>query len=85
MPMHLDQPLNGRLVEEVDVAIEVIQDENGRLNKEAIAQVIRKIVVEKSGEDIRIKAREFSEKIRMNGGEEIDKVVKELFQLCKDR
>ncbi|KAL7252744.1 hypothetical protein ACSBR1_007335 [Camellia fascicularis] len=85
MPMHLDQPLNARLVEEVGVAMEVIRDENGRLNREAIAQVIRKIVVEKSGEDIRIKAREFSEKIRMKGEEEIDEVVKELFQLCKDR
>ncbi|CAL5363374.1 unnamed protein product [Camellia sinensis] len=29
MPMHLDQPLNARLVEEVGVAMEVIQDENG--------------------------------------------------------
>ncbi|CAL5365381.1 unnamed protein product [Camellia sinensis] len=65
MPMHLDQPLNARLVEEVGVAMEVIRDENGRLNREAIAQVVRKIVVEKSGEDIRIKSREFSEKIRM--------------------
>ncbi|XP_028071458.1 beta-D-glucosyl crocetin beta-1,6-glucosyltransferase-like [Camellia sinensis] len=85
MPMHLDQPLNARLVEEVGAAMEVIRHENGRLSREVIAQVIRRIVVEKSGEDIRIKAREFSEKIRMKGGEEIDKVVKELLQLCKDR
>ncbi|XP_028095905.1 beta-D-glucosyl crocetin beta-1,6-glucosyltransferase-like [Camellia sinensis] len=85
MPMHLDQPLNARLVEEVGVAMEVIRDENGRRNREAIAQVIRKIVVEKSGEDKRIKARELSEKIRMKGEEEIDEVIKELFQLCKDR
>ncbi|CAL5363386.1 unnamed protein product [Camellia sinensis] len=83
MPMHLDQPLNARLVEEVGVAVEVNRDINGRLNRENITQVIRKVVLEKSGEDIRIKAREFSEMIRMKGEEEIDEVVKELHQLCK--
>ncbi|KAL7252770.1 hypothetical protein ACSBR1_007355 [Camellia fascicularis] len=83
MPMHLDQPLNARLVEEVGVAMEVNRDINGRFNREDISQVIRKVVVEKSGEDIRIKAREFSEKIRMKGDEELDEVVEELLQLCK--
>ncbi|KAL7252771.1 hypothetical protein ACSBR1_007356 [Camellia fascicularis] len=83
MPMHYDQPFNARLVEEIGAAVEVNRDINGRLNREDIAQVIRTVVVEKSGEDIRIKAREYSEKIRMKGEEEIDEVVEELLQLCK--
>ncbi|KAL7228527.1 hypothetical protein ACSBR2_007282 [Camellia fascicularis] len=83
IPMHLEQPLNAKLVEELGVAVEVSRDINGRLNREEIAQVIRKVVVEKSEEDVRIKAREFSEKIRMKGEEQIDEVVEELLQLCK--
>ncbi|THG02429.1 hypothetical protein TEA_015143 [Camellia sinensis var. sinensis] len=83
IPMHLDQPTNARLVEETSVAVEVNRDINGRLNREEIAQLIRKVVDEKSGEGLRIKAREFSEKIRMKGEEEIDELVEELLQLCK--
>ncbi|KAL7252766.1 hypothetical protein ACSBR1_007351 [Camellia fascicularis] len=83
IPMHLEQPLNAKLVEELAVGVEVSRDMNGRLNREEIAQVIRKVVVEKSGEDTRIKAREFSEKIRMQGEEQIDDLVAELLQLRK--
>ncbi|KAL7252765.1 hypothetical protein ACSBR1_007350 [Camellia fascicularis] len=83
IPMHLEQPLNAKLVEELGVGVEVSRDMNGRLNREEIAQVIRKVVVEKSGEDTRIKAREFSEKIRMQREEQIDDLVAELLQLRK--
>ncbi|GFS43027.1 UDP-glucosyl transferase 72E1 [Actinidia rufa] len=40
--------------------------------------------VEKDGEDVRIKARQFGERIRMKGEEEIDGVVEELVQLCNE-
>ncbi|XP_057471281.1 UDP-glucosyltransferase 29-like [Actinidia eriantha] len=84
MPMKHEQPMNGRLAEDVGVAVEVKRDENGKLNREEIAQVIRKVVVEKDGEDVRIKAREFSERMRTKGEEEIDGLVEELVQLCKE-
>ncbi|KAL7224506.1 hypothetical protein ACSBR1_025878 [Camellia fascicularis] len=81
IPMHLEQPLNAELVEEFGVAVEVGRDINGRLDREEITQALRKVVVEKSGEGIRIKARNFGENIRMKGDEVIDGVVKELLQL----
>ncbi|KAL7228522.1 hypothetical protein ACSBR2_007277 [Camellia fascicularis] len=84
IPMHLEQPLNAKLVEEVGVAVEVSRDINGRLDREEITQALRKVVVEKSGEDIRIKARNFGENIRMKGDEVINGVVEELLQLCKN-
>ncbi|KAL7252764.1 hypothetical protein ACSBR1_007349 [Camellia fascicularis] len=84
IPMHLEQPLNAKLVEEVGVAVEVSRDINGRLDGEEITQALRKVVVEKSGEDIRIKARNFGENIRMKGDEVINGVVEELLQLCKN-
>ncbi|KAK9282956.1 hypothetical protein L1049_011181 [Liquidambar formosana] len=81
MPMQLDQPINARLVEEVGVGVEVKRKEDGRLDRKEIAKRIRKVVVEKSGEDVRRNARELSEKMKRKGDEEIDKVVQELLQV----
>ncbi|XP_059278951.1 UDP-glucosyltransferase 29-like [Lycium ferocissimum] len=83
MPMHLDQPLNARLVEEVGVGLEVVRDKDGKLDSETIAQVINKVVLDKSGESMRAKAKKMSETIRAKGDEEIDDVVQELLKLCK--
>ncbi|GLT67409.1 hypothetical protein SLA2020_397230 [Shorea laevis] len=57
VPMHLDQPLNARLVEEVGVGVEVKRDVNGKLEREKVANVIREVVEEKGGEGVRRKAK----------------------------
>lgn len=82
VPVQLDQPVNARLIEEVGVGVEVRRDEStGGLQREEIAQVIRKVVLEKDGEGLRTKAREFSDIIRLKKDEEIDGVVDELVRL----
>ncbi|KAG5533068.1 hypothetical protein RHGRI_027338 [Rhododendron griersonianum] len=85
MPMHIDQPLNARLVEDVGVGVEVKRDETGRLGRKEIARVIRRIVVEKHGMEVRNKARELSEKMAMKEVEEIDEVVEEMVRLSGKR
>ncbi|XP_058182565.1 UDP-glucosyltransferase 29-like [Rhododendron vialii] len=85
MPMHLDQPFNARLVDEVGVGMEVKRDETGRLDREEIARVITSIVVKENGTKFRNKARELSENITMKEVEEIDGVVEEVVQLCGKR
>lgn len=85
VPMHLDQPLNARLVEEVGVGVEVRRDVNGKLKREKVANVIREVVEEKGGEGVRRKAKEVKEKMRNNGEEEIDGVVEELVKLCRKK
>ncbi|KAH7841162.1 hypothetical protein Vadar_026446 [Vaccinium darrowii] len=85
MPMHLDQPLNARLVEDVGVGMEVKRDDNGRLDRKEIARVITRIVLEKNGKEVRNKARELSEKITAKEVEEIGGVVEEVVQLCGKR
>ncbi|CAK9137496.1 unnamed protein product [Ilex paraguariensis] len=85
IPMHIDQPLNSRVAEEVGVGVEVVRDNNGKLHREEIAQVIRKVVVEENGEGVRRKAREMSEKFKMKGEEGIEVVVEELLKLCKKK
>ncbi|KAH7845206.1 hypothetical protein Vadar_021757 [Vaccinium darrowii] len=82
MPMHLDQPLNARLVEDIGVGMEVKRDDNGRLDRKEIARVMTRIVVEKNGKEVRNKARELSEKITAKEVEEIGGVVEEVVQLC---
>ncbi|KAL1827971.1 hypothetical protein ACET3Z_006383 [Daucus carota] len=85
MPMHIDQPFNTVVVKEVGVGQEVERDEDGRFRREEIAKVIRNVVIEKSGEIVRRKAKEMREMIREKGEKEIDEVVGELVNLCKEK
>ncbi|KAL7138433.1 hypothetical protein ABFS83_10G163600 [Erythranthe nasuta] len=83
MPMHVDQPINARLVEDVGVGVEVLRDKNKRFRREAVAEVIRRVVVEGSGKFVRKRAADVGAKLRgKRGDEEIDEVVKELVGLC---
>ncbi|KAH7840322.1 hypothetical protein Vadar_015551 [Vaccinium darrowii] len=85
VPMNNDQPVNAKLVEEVGVGLEVRRnDQNKRIDRDNIAQVIKKVVKDESGVDVRMKAREFSEIIRMKGERDIDGLVDELVQLCNE-
>ncbi|KAI8539695.1 hypothetical protein RHMOL_Rhmol09G0202900 [Rhododendron molle] len=84
MPMKHDQPISGKVVEDVGVGLEVKRDENKKLNREDIAQVIRKVVKDESGVRVRSKARELSEIIRMKGEKAIDGLVEEFVQLCNE-
>ncbi|WMV53592.1 hypothetical protein MTR67_046977 [Solanum verrucosum] len=85
MPMHIDQPMNARIVEYIGMGVEALRDENGKLQSEEIAKVIREVVIEESGEGVRKKTKELSEKMNMKGDEEIDGVVEELVALCNNK
>ncbi|KAL3833090.1 hypothetical protein ACJIZ3_007826 [Penstemon smallii] len=82
MPMHLDQPLNARLLVQLGVGMEVVRNDFGMLEREDVAAVIRMVVVDGGGEVVRKKAKEMSEKISAKGDEEIDEVVEEFVKLC---
>ncbi|KAK4414632.1 Beta-D-glucosyl crocetin beta-1,6-glucosyltransferase [Sesamum alatum] len=78
MPMHLDQPLNARLVVEIGVGDEVVRNKFGRLEKEEVC------IEGGRGAAVRKNARAMSEKMMAKGVEEIDEVVKELVKLCSN-
>ncbi|KAL2549075.1 UDP-glycosyltransferase 91C1 [Forsythia ovata] len=82
MPMHLDQPMNAKLVVELGVGVEVVRDEKGRLQREEIAKVINDLVIGTIGENVRRKVREQRDNTRSRRKEEMDGVVQELAQLC---
>ncbi|XP_055830793.1 UDP-glucosyltransferase 29-like [Solanum dulcamara] len=84
LPMQHEQPLNARLlVNEVGVGLEIQRDEEGNIGKEEVAKIVREMVFEKSGETVRKKAKEFSEKMRENGENDMERVVDELVNLYK--
>ncbi|XP_019180270.1 PREDICTED: beta-D-glucosyl crocetin beta-1,6-glucosyltransferase-like [Ipomoea nil] len=83
LPLHLDQPGNARLVEEIGVGVEAMKGENGEIKREEIAKALRKVAMEKSGEEMKKKARELSVKMRLSGEKMIDEAVDKLIQLCR--
>ncbi|KAL2554775.1 UDP-glycosyltransferase 91B1 [Forsythia ovata] len=82
LPMHLDQPLNARFVAEMGLGEEVVRKKEENLEREGVARVIRKVVMEKEGENMRRKVKELSEKMRGKGEEEIGGVMEEIVKLC---
>ncbi|GFP89659.1 beta-d-glucosyl crocetin beta-1 6-glucosyltransferase [Phtheirospermum japonicum] len=81
LPMHLDQPINARLVGNVGVGVEVLRDGHGRLHGETLAAVIKHVVVEASGENVRNTAARMKEKLRSKGDDEMDDVSNEIISL----
>ncbi|KAH9704405.1 glycosyltransferase [Citrus sinensis] len=82
MPMHVDQPLNARLVEDVGIGLEVRRNKCGRIQREEMARVIKEVVMEREGEKWERKTREMGEKIKEKGEEEIEWVADELIHIC---
>ncbi|XP_052192453.1 UDP-glucosyltransferase 29-like [Diospyros lotus] len=85
VPMHLDQPVNARLVAETGSGVEVERGADGKLERQRVAEVIKHVVFDDAGEDVRKKARELGETLTMKGEEDIDAVVEELVKLCMNR
>ncbi|KAL9365691.1 hypothetical protein Peur_043564 [Populus x canadensis] len=81
MPMHIDQPLNAEFLVEMGVGLEIKRDKNGKIEREEVARVIRDLAGERTGEQLRRKARELSDCIRDKAGQEIDEVVNDLVHL----
>ncbi|KAL1552759.1 beta-D-glucosyl crocetin beta-1,6-glucosyltransferase [Salvia divinorum] len=79
VPMHLDQPINARLVEEIGAGKEVLRDGDGRLNAETVAAVINRVVLE---DEVRAKAADIKAKLALKGDQEIDEMARELMSIC---
>uniref|UniRef100_UPI00325C34B6 glycosyltransferase n=1 Tax=Siraitia grosvenorii TaxID=190515 RepID=UPI00325C34B6 len=83
VPMHVDQPFNAGLVEEAGVGVEAKRDPDGKIQRDEVAKLIKEVVVEKTREDVRKKAREMSEILRSKGEEKFDEMVAEISLLLK--
>ncbi|KAJ8528845.1 hypothetical protein K7X08_030494 [Anisodus acutangulus] len=84
MPMHLDQPINARWMVEIGVAVEIIRDDEGKVHRKEVAQIIKSVICDKIGQHLRKKVKETSENLKSIRGEEMDAAVEELTQFCKN-
>ncbi|KAF3445433.1 hypothetical protein FNV43_RR10609 [Rhamnella rubrinervis] len=83
MPMQIDQPLNAKIIESSGIGLEVERGTNGeKIERENVAKVIKKIVMEKIGEDIRRKAKEMTKTLKRRAEEDMDEVKKEILKVC---
>ncbi|KAF3434409.1 hypothetical protein FNV43_RR25512 [Rhamnella rubrinervis] len=83
IPIQYDQPWNARVVVSSGVGLEVKRDvHNWKFGRENVAKVIKQVVVEKIGDDVRRKAKEMSDNIKTKAEEEMDEVEKEILHVC---
>ncbi|KAG6398604.1 hypothetical protein SASPL_140071 [Salvia splendens] len=82
LPLKLDQPMNARLVVEVGVGVEVARDEEGGLDGNGVAEAVKEVFVVESKERLRSRAREMSEKMKMEGEEAFGEIAAELTKVC---
>nr|F8WKW8.1 RecName: Full=Beta-D-glucosyl crocetin beta-1,6-glucosyltransferase; AltName: Full=UDP-glucose glucosyltransferase 9; Short=GjUGT9; AltName: Full=UDP-glycosyltransferase 94E5 [Gardenia jasminoides]BAK55744.1 UDP-glucose glucosyltransferase [Gardenia jasminoides] len=84
MPMHLDQPLNARLVVEIGAGMEVVRDETGKFDRKEIARAIKDAMVEKTGENTRAKMLDVKGRVELKEKQELDEVAELLTQLVTE-
>ncbi|KAL8515563.1 hypothetical protein ACS0TY_014305 [Phlomoides rotata] len=84
VPVKLDQPLNARLMVEAGVAVEIVKDENGGFSSEEVVNVMNKLFVEKTGDEMRVKAAELSGKMRSEEEWAVEEAAEQLRKLCME-
>ncbi|KAL5836613.1 hypothetical protein ACOSQ3_013782 [Xanthoceras sorbifolium] len=85
IPMRLDQPDNAKLVVmEIGVGTEVPRNNKKLVEAEDVASVIRTVLVEEEGTEMRRRAKELSERLKENEDEEFDEAVKQIVQIIEE-
>nr|GLL31238.1 beta-D-glucosyl crocetin beta-1,6-glucosyltransferase-like [Ipomoea trifida] len=82
MPMHSDQPVNARFLEEMGLAVEITRDAAGKLCREEIARVVKEAMGGESGEALKRRVKHMSDRLKLKKKEEIDAAAVELRKLC---
>ncbi|WMV53546.1 hypothetical protein MTR67_046942 [Solanum verrucosum] len=69
MPIHLDQPVNAKLMVELGVAVEIVRDDDRKIHREEIAETLKGVI---TWGNMRAKVRDVSKNLKSIGNEEID-------------
>ncbi|KAL5769482.1 hypothetical protein ACOSP7_013636 [Xanthoceras sorbifolium] len=83
IPMQLDQPTNAKYAVDMGVGIEMPR-KNKQLAREEVASVIRRVVTEEEGKELRKKAKELSERLKKEEDDEFDEAMEKLVQLVHE-
>ncbi|XP_073005825.1 UDP-glucosyltransferase 29-like [Typha latifolia] len=91
LPLHLDQPLNAKLVVELGVGVLVPSSSNdqlggvGKFKGHDVAKGIRDVLFTKKGEGVKAKAKEMAQTMsRRDDEQEIQVMVEKMTALCSD-
>ncbi|KAG5574892.1 hypothetical protein H5410_055026 [Solanum commersonii] len=76
MPMHLDQPMNTRLIVELGVAVEIVRDDDGKIHREEIAETLKGVITGEAGENLRARVRDISKNLKSIRDEEMVVLLK---------
>nr|GMD00173.1 beta-D-glucosyl crocetin beta-1,6-glucosyltransferase-like [Ipomoea batatas] len=82
MPMHLDQPVNAKLMVGIGVGVEVVRDDGGKLHREDVGRVVKDVIKGKVGENVRKNVKIVGENVRLKSIQEMDEASVVLAQLC---
>lgn len=83
MPIKYDQPINARAVVNAGVGVEVVRGGDGCFGGEEVAKAINTVFVEESGEEMRRRAREMSERMKADEAAAVEETAGEILLLCK--
>ncbi|KAG8372981.1 hypothetical protein BUALT_Bualt12G0123500 [Buddleja alternifolia] len=81
MPMKLNMFIDARMLGDAGVCVEVRRDESNVFKGEEIARAVNKVILDKSGEGIRLRARELSEKMKSEEEKALDETAEQLWQI----
>ncbi|KAK6122945.1 hypothetical protein DH2020_043305 [Rehmannia glutinosa] len=82
MPMKLNMYIDARMLVDAGACVEVKREENEVFKGEEVAKVINQVIVGKTGEVLRQRAQELSEKMRMEEEQALDETTEQLWQIC---
>ncbi|KAL8486276.1 hypothetical protein ACS0TY_023110 [Phlomoides rotata] len=82
MPMKINMFIDAKMLVDAGACVEVVRGEDGFYMGDEIGKAINEVIVEKSGEEMRCRAKELSEKMRMEEEEVMEETVENLWQLC---
>uniref|UniRef100_M1DNS9 UDP-glucose:glucosyltransferase n=1 Tax=Solanum tuberosum TaxID=4113 RepID=M1DNS9_SOLTU len=84
MPMHLEQRMNARLIVELGVSVEIVRDDDGKIHKGEIAEILKGVITGETGGKLRAQVRDISKNLKSVRDEEMDATAQELIQLCRN-
>ncbi|KAL8490699.1 hypothetical protein ACS0TY_022629 [Phlomoides rotata] len=82
MPMKINMFIDAKMLVDAGACVEVVRGEDGVYMGDEIGKAINEVIVEKSGEEMRRRAKELSENMRMEEEEVMEEAVENLWQLC---
>ncbi|KAL8490693.1 hypothetical protein ACS0TY_022624 [Phlomoides rotata] len=82
MPMKINMFIDAKMLVNAGACVEVVRGDDGVYKGDEIGKAINEVIVEKSGGEMRRRAKELGEKMRMEEEEAMEGTAENLWQLC---